>query len=222
MNGLAGEDVPIRLHRLDSPVTTLGPFSRAVIWVQGCPFNCKGCITRESIDPTGGFEMSVREIADWVIAQEGVEGITLSGGEPMEQSGALALVIDLAKDAKDLGIVCYTGYTLEAIRKAGRKDKLDLVSRTDLLIDGQYIPEKHADLLWRGSSNQRLIHLTDRYRAEVEMLTSEGDHSAGVEVKLNQSGKLEFTGVPATPGFRDRMYERACGENLESSNEEAE
>jgi anaerobic ribonucleoside-triphosphate reductase activating protein len=225
----------IRLHRLHAPVTVLGPFARAGVWVQGCPFRCEGCITQESLDFAGGFEKRVDEVAAWILdkahtcaarasASEDtrdaceetsesippalplIEGVTFSGGEPFAQPDACAEIVELVRRRSDLGVVCYTGHTHEELQaKKGAKIRR-LLALVDLLIDGCYEAKLHADLLWRGSSNQRILNLTDRYRAETARILAEhGDRSAGIEITFDADGKVQVTGVPPIPDFRAKL-----------------
>lgn len=85
-----------------------------------------------------------------------LSGVTLSGGEPFEQAGAL---LDLAKKVKDAGLelAAYSGYTFEQLIAAGG-DKLELLKLCDVLVDGRFVlAEKSLMLRFRGSKNQRLI-----------------------------------------------------------------
>ncbi len=202
-------------HKL-SPVHVLGPGSRAVIWVQGCPFQCPGCLVPESWSEDGGYEESSEALAEWVIEQKGIDGLTLSGGEPMQQAKALAMLVDRVRLNADIGVICYTGYNIEYILRNGNFDQHALLSKLDMLIDGTYIREKHADLLWRGSSNQRLIALTDRYKNIINETTSDLDQSVGLEFFLDEDGYPSFAGVPSMPGFRMQFEEmmRARGIDL--------
>ena len=202
-------------HKL-SPVHVLGPGSRAVIWVQGCPFQCQGCLVPESWSEDGGYEESSESLAEWVIEQKGIDGITLSGGEPMQQAKALAMLVDRVRLNADIGVICYTGYNIEYILRNGNPDQHALLSKLDMLIDGTYIREKHADLLWRGSSNQRLIALSDRYMHIMNETTSDLDKSVGLEFFLDEDGYPSFAGVPSMPGFRMQFEEmmRARGIDL--------
>jgi anaerobic ribonucleoside-triphosphate reductase activating protein len=198
----------LRIFRRESPVTVLGPDARAVVWVQGCGIHCPNCIVPESWDFRGGIEVRPRELADWILAQD-VEGITLSGGEPMGQAEGLCALIDLVRSRRDLGVMCYTGYSLDHLQCRGNTQQRALLGRIDLLIDGAYIAGLHADLLWRGSSNQRLHLLTPRYRAvAAEMLAALGDHSAGIEVVMDPGGAIGFSGVPIRPGFKEDFVRR--------------
>lgn len=180
----ASSGADLRLFRREPACRVLGPGTRAVLWVQGCTLACPGCVVPESW-PRGDGGTSVREVADWLRALP-VEGLTLTGGEPLQQAGALERLLDLV----DLGVVLYTGHRYEDIRDH------PLLRRVDLLIDGPYRQDLHADLLWRGSSNQRLIPLTDRYRIEPP------DRSAGLEYRFQPDGRFTFAGVPPWPGYR--------------------
>jgi len=195
----------LRIFRREAPVGVLGPGQRAVIWVQGCSFACPGCIVPESWDNNGGEEITLGELADWVLGQPHIEGITLSGGEPMIQAGALTQLIDLIRQERDLGVMCYTGYRLEALQQQGINSQRQLLQKIDLLVDGTYIQSQHDDLLWRGSRNQRLLCLTPRYRVTVAERLAAGDNSAGLTFVSGSNGEVYFTGVPGMPQFRQQF-----------------
>lgn len=142
--------------------------------------------------------MPVNAVAEWILAQANIEGITLSGGEPLDQADSLMELIRLIRHERDFGVVCYTGHTIEKITDTRHRSLLDNV---DLLIDGSYLQSAHADLLWRGSKNQRVHILTDRYRAEVEPLLSVSDRSAGMEFRIGSDGNPAFIGVPHVANF---------------------
>ncbi len=198
----------LRLFSRQSPVSVLGPGQRAVIWVQGCRFACKNCIVPESWDESAGELVTVPQIADWVLEQPGIEGMTLSGGEPMLQAQALAELVDLVRAKADMGVVCYTGYRLEQLQQYGTPEQQDLLQRTDLLIDGVYIEEKHADLLWRGSANQRLLLMTERYQSLISSQLAPGERSSGLQFFMESTGAIQFVGVPKQPGFRQEFESR--------------
>lgn len=185
----------VRWFRRDPAVRVLGPGLRAVLWVQGCTLSCPGCLVPGSWPAEGQRESSPAELARWVLSCGDIEGLTLSGGEPMQQALPLATLVDALRGKRDLGVVCYTGYRLEELRGAAQRD---LLARVDLLIDGRYREDLHADLLWRGSSNQRLHLLTDRYRPLCERWP---DRGAGLELRFQKDGRYTFSGVPPWPGY---------------------
>lgn len=191
----------LRIFHRVAPVHVLGPFARAVVWVQGCPFRCPGCTSPEALDFAGGEAVSVADLAAWALAQDGIEGLTFSGGEPMAQAAGLCRLVDAVRARADLGVVCYTGDTLERLRDEGTDDQRALLTRVDLLIDGPYIREQHAKILWRGSANQRLLPLTDRYRDLLPVSEAE-DRPAGLEAFIAESGLVHLAGVPPEPDYR--------------------
>lgn len=195
-------DQVLRIFRRQAPVQVLGPGRRAVIWVQGCPFACPGCIVPESWEATGGEAIAVSALAAWVLAQPDVVGITLSGGEPMGQAAALVALIDQVRAVRDLGVMCYTGDRLERLQAHGSLAQRALLERIDLLVDGPYRQDQHGDLLWRGSHNQRLLALSDRDRNAIPSPWSAADGSAGLEFVTGTDGSVVFNGVPAIAGFR--------------------
>jgi anaerobic ribonucleoside-triphosphate reductase activating protein len=198
------DELALRIFRRESPVKVLGPYSRAVIWVQGCHFGCPNCIVPESWALNSGDLVPVDSLVEWALRQEKIEGITVSGGEPMLQAFQICTLIDRLRAKRDLGVVCYTGYTHEFLLSKGSISQKSLLQRIDLLIDGVYLEGRHNSLLWRGSENQRLIPLTERYSAYIQEFQREkGDQSAGVEVVLDADGGIGYAGVPAKPGFRD-------------------
>lgn len=208
----------LRIFRHQSPVTVLGPYKRAVIWVQGCDFACPGCIVPESWDKTSGQIISLTELTDWIFSQPDIEGITLSGGEPMLQAQTLVNLIDRVHQFKNLGVMCYTGYRLEHLQKHGTDAQKSLLNRIDLLVDGTYIESLHGDLLWRGSSNQRLLMLTERYQQILIQELAQGDRSTGIEFGIDVTGAFYFTGIPARKGFRDEFAAKMQSRGIIFSN----
>jgi len=150
--------------RLAAPLTfdsiVDGPGLRTVIWTQGCPHLCPGCHNPQTHDLQAGFEMSSREIIKQIKATKLQKGITLSGGEPFLQAKAL---IDIAKEVKYLGmdVWAYSGYRFEYLideRNPNYEDNIRLLQSVDTLVDGPFMEQKKSvHLLFRGSSNQRII-----------------------------------------------------------------
>ena len=132
---------------------------RYSIFVQGCYHNCLGCHNPESHDVNGGYLKDIEEILKEIDENPLLDGVTLSGGEPMLQVEAL---IELSKEIKkrNLNIVLYSGYTYEQIINDVNKKRL--LELCDMLVDGKFELEKRSlSLLYRGSSNQRLINVQE-------------------------------------------------------------
>ena len=198
----------IRIFRREDRVSVLGPGVRAVIWVQGCSLACPNCIVPESWDHDAGESLTISSLADWYLSLTDSEGLTISGGEPMLQAKALCELIGSIRRSRDVGIVCYTGFTYEHLVRSGTPDQQSLLGCIDLLIDGAYIESKHASLLWRGSANQRLMVLSPRYAEYIEQRLALGDVTDGVEFSVSAESTVGFVGVPPVPGFRADFEER--------------
>ena len=135
-----------------------GPGFRLSVFVQGCSHHCPGCHNPESHDPQGGSLKDIEEIVAMVKKNPLLSGITLSGGEPMEQAeGCLALLKALPEN---LNRWIYSGYTFEALLAKGDPQQLELLRSCDVLVDGPFLlAERSLELKFRGSRNQRLIDL---------------------------------------------------------------
>lgn len=131
---------------------------RAVIWMQGCSHNCKGCQNPSTHDFKGGYLEDVDNLKEEIKALN-IDGITLSGGDPMFQVEAS---LEIAKYAKSLGlnVWCYTGYTYEELMAISKTNKkmLDLLNNIDALVDGRFeLDQLSYEVVFRGSKNQRII-----------------------------------------------------------------
>ena len=136
-----------------------GPGMRLTVFVQGCPHGCPGCHNPQTHDFHGGYEESIQAIIEKVRSNPLLSGVTLSGGEPFCQAGALA---NVAKECHALGlnVWTYTGYTFEKLLEGleAHPGWRELLLETDVLVDGPFIlAEKSLDCRWRGSRNQRLL-----------------------------------------------------------------
>ena len=146
-----------------------GPGRRFALWFQGCPLRCPSCCNPEMLPFHGGQPMRLGDVVEQVrlaAGRDGVEGITLLGGEPVAHAAAAAL---LAREVRrlTLTVMVFSGYMLEAIRRMPEPAVHDLLAHTDILVDGPYIREQpETRRRWIGSANQRTHFLTDRYRAE--------------------------------------------------------
>ena len=130
---------------------------RYAIFTQGCLHNCLGCHNPESHALDGGYLKDCDQILAEIFQNPLLDGITLSGGEPMLQVEPLKYICQEVKK-KNLNIVIYSGYTYEEI--IADPLKLSLLKMGDMLVDGRFdINKRSLALLYRGSSNQRLINI---------------------------------------------------------------
>jgi anaerobic ribonucleoside-triphosphate reductase activating protein len=169
-----------------------GPGERFVVWVQGCPLACAGCWNPD----TWPFERrdlrSVNDLLAEIRGTDGIEGVTFTGGEPFAQARALTLLATQVRSS-GLSVFVFTGYELHEL---ARPEHRALLAVTDVLVAGRYVEAQRATgLAWRGSANQRVHFLTDRYGP------GDLDAVAEVEFHLSGDGTLTVTGFPTEPGL---------------------
>ena len=145
----------IRVLDIVRGTTVDGPRFRTSIYFAGCRHACPGCHNPQSWDFGSGVEMDLDEIMD-IIREEDFD-VTLSGGDPLYHPEA---VRELSRRVVDAGhkVWLYTGFTIEEIEADPRLSyALEFI---DTVVDGPYIEAlRDTDLLFRGSSNQRIIPL---------------------------------------------------------------
>ena len=132
-----------------------GPGFRTAVYAAGCNHRCPGCHNPESWDFNGGRTVTVDEVFQ-VIQEDPFADVTFSGGDPLYQAEAFAELARRIKEETTKTIWCYTGFLYEDLLKD--EAAKNLLSRIDVLVDGPFIQKlRDEDLLFRGSSNQRLI-----------------------------------------------------------------
>ncbi|MGM9977473.1 MAG: anaerobic ribonucleoside-triphosphate reductase activating protein [Clostridium sp.] len=165
----------IRLSGIAYESLVNGPGMRRVFFSQGCKHNCKGCFNPETHDFNGGEEKDMDELIKDVLEEPFLKGVTFSGGDPFEQADKFAY---MAKNFKDngLSVWSYTGYTYEYIleHKDEHKGWDELIKYLDVLVDGKFEEDKKEDgLKFRGSSNQRIIDVTNSLKENKIVLWNE-------------------------------------------------
>lgn len=139
-----------------------GPGVRYVLFMQGCTHNCSGCQNPETHDLMGGTEMTVQEVVEDILHTKYLDGVTLSGGDPLAQPEATKEIARMLKE-EGMNIWLYTGYTWKQIMegRAGEAAK-EVLPYIDVLVDGPFIESLLSeDVIWRGSSNQHLINVKE-------------------------------------------------------------
>ena len=193
-----------------------GPGLRCVIWLAGCNRRCPGCFQPQYFSFSAGRRYQVDEIADHILGISNIDGVTFSGGEPFEQSEALASVCRILKARSDLSLLSYTGYRLEWLRDRSQNHR-NFLETLDIIIDGEYRENEAGSYLWRGSRNQRVIYLKSGENKQLIAATETGQQQ--IQVTLTSSN-LVVTGFPDGPSafaFRSALMRR--GVILASSKE---
>ena len=184
----------MRIGYMLSPVHSLGPGERVCLWTKGCSKHCKGCISPE-LQPFIGEDIDEIILGKILIqtAERGnCTGLTISGGDPMEQSEPLLRLLQAVKPAFE-DVLVYTGYTLEELYEGvvGETGKLCL-EYIDVLIDGKYEDNlNHPECVLRGSKNQKIHFLNENMRASYEEYMKKGR----ILETFNHNDKMIITGI---------------------------
>ena len=186
----------LRISRVTHATTAEGPGLRSAVWFQGCSIRCAGCINPQLFSAQGGEDGDIQAIVDDAV-RAGSEGLTLLGGEPFDQPGAGADLAELAQ-SRGLGVMSFSGFAHENLRVRDA-DTIRMLAATDLLIDGPYdaaSPETTRSLV--GSTNQRFIHLTDRYAGFIPEAQPNR-----VDVRIGPDGVINIAGFLTTKKLLD-------------------
>lgn len=193
--------IRIELNKAHYPVTTLGPGRRIGLWLQGCSIHCKGCVSTDTWPHDKQRALPVADLLAWCKSQAsaGLDGITLSGGEPFDQPLALAALLKglLAwrqASGIDFDILCYSGYPLRILQARHAA----LLAMIDALIPEPYVDSLPLGKLWRGSANQLLVPLSERglqrYADFVERAVD--DENKRMQMSI-ENGRIWMIGIPA-------------------------
>lgn len=130
---------------------------RVTLFVSGCSHRCKGCQNPESWNPSNGKDFTddtIKEL-DSLLARDYVDGLTLSGGDPLfpaNRDEILKLVKHLKNKLPNKTIWLYTGYDYDDIKD------LEIINYVDIIVDGEFkLSKLDTTLPFRGSANQRVI-----------------------------------------------------------------
>ena len=172
-----------------------GPFNRYALWVQGCAIRCRGCCNPGMFPSRGGKVASVDEVARhilWARDHLGIEGVTILGGEPLQQIAPLTRLLHNV-GSHGLGVLLFSGHLLEnAVKMAGFAR---LWETLDTLVDGPFdarYPEPANGRRWIGSRNQRMHHRTARYS---DPTWWKGENHA--EAHIETDGRVSMHGWPS-------------------------
>lgn len=149
----------MRYHNITKDDMLNGAGLRVVLWVAGCSHCCEGCQNPMTWDPNGGllFDEAAKEEIFEQLEQDYISGITFSGGDPLHSANRAdvkALMAEIKLKYPDKNIWLYTGDVWENIMN------YPLMQYVDVLVDGEFeLANRDVTLLWKGSSNQRVINV---------------------------------------------------------------
>lgn len=161
----------LRILNITAPDINNGNGIRITLWVAGCNHHCKGCHNEWTWNFNQGIfyhyvqKQVKNELSNW-LDRDYVEGLTLSGGDPLcQDNDGLCELYDLIKWFREKypnkNIWLYTGFTKEQIDESNNYMMKEIVNSIDVLVDGPYIESLRdvAHTPFRGSTNQRIIKI---------------------------------------------------------------
>lgn len=165
----------MRYHNITKDDMLNGDGLRVVLWVAGCDHGCPGCHNPLTWDVNGGliFDKTARTELFELLGRDYISGLTFSGGDPLHPAN-VEEIAKLARDVKERfprkTIWLYTGDVWENVCAC------ELMQYVDVLVDGTFIERlKDVKLLWKGSSNQRVIDVQASLRKQ-EVVLHCGDY----------------------------------------------
>ncbi len=166
----------MNVARILYPVRVLGPGNRIGIWLCGCNRKCPGCSNPELWKPQKKYEIQVDhllELINQVWSANRIDGFTISGGEPFLQSEELSSFIERIHHIS-CDILVYTGFTLQELRQ--KKDPFveRIISSISVLVDGPYLQDQNENVFLRGSKNQCVYILNEKYRMKYDNYLENG------------------------------------------------
>lgn len=178
----------LKIHHFLPHSRANGPGERAVLWVQGCTLGCTGCYNPLTHPPQGGQWMDIDAIMDSLRSLgRSIEGLTVSGGEPFQQPGALLALFQRVRAETSLSVLVFSGFTLEEIQRI--PEGPDILEHIDVLIAGRYLDSQRLARGLLGSANKIFHFFTPRYRVDDLQIVPEA------EVILTTDGHILFSGI---------------------------
>lgn len=177
----------LRIHSFLPASKVNGPGDRCVVWVQGCSLACAGCFNPESHSSAAGEETSIDELFGRIEAIENIEGVTISGGEPLQQSEPVIRLLERIRSKTNLTSLVFTGFSFDEAKTLPAFERLR--SCVDVLICGRFQEDKRLAEGLIGSSNKTVHFFSDRYNM------SDLDGVPDCEVIISADGEVVFSGI---------------------------
>lgn len=205
----------IRLNKAHYPVTVLGPGRRVGFWLQGCSVGCPNCVSKDTWAADDSKTMPIAQLLSWArsISKGALDGVTISGGEPFDQPAALARLLDglaewRAAENLNFDILCYSGRPWRFVKKHFP----EILEKIDAIIPEPFVASLAPGYIWRGSSNQPLLPLTERgtrvYGSFLDCSETPGFQAVAA------GGQIWFIGIPSTAGM-DHIEELCARKGIE-------
>lgn len=178
----------IRIHHFEPISRVNGPGARAVVWVQGCSLACPGCYNPDTHSLNTGKVIPVSDLLNQIrVIQFDIQGITISGGEPLQQLTPLITLLAAIRTESSLSSLVFTGFSWQEIQKFPQASQF--LSLIDVLIAGRYRQDLRQASGLLGSRNKTVHFLSNRYTMQDFLVIPEA------EVFIQPDGSVSITGI---------------------------
>ena len=185
---MASDSQVLRIHHWIPESRANGPGLRAVVWVQGCSLGCPGCFNPQTHPRQGGVAVQVDDLLDELKMLKGqIEGLTISGGEPLQQMPALLELLRKLRRETSLSVLAFTGFSWDEVQRMPHRRKL--LANLDVLIAGRFVASQRLAQGLIGSANKTVHFLTQRYNWYDLQITPPA------EVWIGRNGEIELSGI---------------------------
>lgn len=187
----------LNVHSITYGTLTNGPGRRSMVHLQGCTLKCNGCFSTHTWSPKDNKVIPVRDLVDKLLLED-PEGITISGGEPMQQAEGVILLLQAIRGTKgmeNLSILMYTGYTTGELQDQGVYQKLS--GLLDVLVSGRYEEKSRTGHGLKGSANQKITLFSEKHT--MSELT---ENSNILEIQID-SDEILVTGFPTKETIKE-------------------
>lgn len=188
----------MQIARFEPLTVVEGPGRRTAIWFQGCTLQCENCCNPLMQPVSGGQETGLTELCER-IRQSRSDGLTLLGGEPLDQADELFPLLRELRNCYNGDIMLFTGYTWEQIQTNSLFNKT--AGLCDLVIAGPFVDKLVSGRRrWIGSDNQTVHFVTERMaflrnawpeeKKEIEIIIKDGEILVNGSV-IDQANEVE-------------------------------
>ncbi len=182
---MATKTISLNIHSFLPLTFGNGPGARACLWLQGCTLNCPGCFNPETHKSSEKL-IAIDEIVGW-LKSTGNQGLTISGGEPLEQMEGLLKLCSMVRSTTSLSIIVFTGYSYEEAFQLEGFD--DLTKNIDVLIAGPFVADTYKPSAFGNNTHKTNYFFSERYSQ------TDFDATPVSEVIIGTNGELTMTGI---------------------------
>ena len=180
----------LRIHKIMNATVANGPGRRVCVWLQGCTLKCPGCFNPDTHGGQQAISAAPEDLIETLAtlcADPKIEGITFSGGEPLQQWAGLRQVLAWVSQNTSWSVVIFTGYEADEIASFPWENELRGLA--DVVIAGRYRQDQRQANRLIGSANKKMLFYSSRYTEK------DFERIPTAEIRISKDGMTTFTGI---------------------------